>query len=114
MVAPIWHRIELQAVRELHLLGFAKLLELLPSLALSLALLCLYWVASRKFVELEGWVDRAVTKGCKAVQGGNWVRNRKKRVYVEHEGAGKATAGDALGQVRERLRRAAKNDYGCL
>ena len=66
-------------MRELHLLGFAKLLELLPSLALSLALLCLYRVASRKFVELKGWFDRAVTIGCKAVQGGNWVRKGKKR-----------------------------------
>jgi hypothetical protein len=69
----------LQAVGELHLLGFTKLLELLPSLALSLALCRGDWVASRKFVELKGWIDRAVTKGCKAVQGGNWVWNRKKR-----------------------------------
>jgi hypothetical protein len=39
MVAPVWHCIKLQAVRELHLFGLAKLLELLPSLLFPLAFL---------------------------------------------------------------------------
>jgi hypothetical protein len=40
VVAPVRHRIELQAVGELHLVGLAKLLELLPSLPMALALTC--------------------------------------------------------------------------
>jgi len=40
VVAPVRHRIELQAVGELHLFGFAKLLELLPSLAITLTVAC--------------------------------------------------------------------------
>ena len=39
VAAPVRHRIELQAVRELHLVGLAKLLELLASLSLAVALL---------------------------------------------------------------------------
>jgi hypothetical protein len=39
VVAPVWHRIELQAMRELHFVGLAKLLELLPSLPIPLAFL---------------------------------------------------------------------------
>ena len=38
VVAPVGHRIELQAVGKLHLVGLAKLLELLPPLAVPLAL----------------------------------------------------------------------------
>jgi hypothetical protein len=38
VVAPVRHRVELQAVGELHFVGLAKLLELLPSFALSLGL----------------------------------------------------------------------------
>ena len=45
VVAPVRHRIELQAVGELHLFGLAKLLELLPFFALSLALRRPYWDA---------------------------------------------------------------------
>lgn len=77
MVAPVWHCIELQTVRELHLFGFAKLLELLPSLALSLGLWRPCWVTALrcgKFVELEGLLGRAIAVGCKAVQGGSWLQ----------------------------------------
>lgn len=83
MVAPVWHCIELQAVGELHLFGFAKLLELLPSLALSLGLWRPYWVATLRcgiLVELKGLLGRAVAVGCKAVQGGSWLQiGRKER-----------------------------------
>lgn len=40
VVAPVRHRIELQAVGKLHLFCLAKLLELLPSLPIPLALTC--------------------------------------------------------------------------
>lgn len=40
VVAPVRHRIELQAVGELHLVGLAKLLELLPSLSVPLGFPC--------------------------------------------------------------------------
>ena len=40
VVAPVRHRIKLQAVGELHLVGLAKLLELLPSFPVPLALTC--------------------------------------------------------------------------
>jgi hypothetical protein len=73
VVAPVRHRIELQAVRELHLVGFAKLLELLPSLPGAPALLrslgC--WVcALGEVVELKslGVLDAAKAGG--GVQGG--------------------------------------------
>jgi hypothetical protein len=83
VVAPVGHCIELQAVGELHLFGFTKLLELLPSLALSLGFWRPYWVAAlrcRIFVELEGLFGRAVAVGCKAVQGGSWLQiGRKER-----------------------------------
>jgi hypothetical protein len=38
VIAPVGNRIELQAMRELHLVGLAQLLELLPSLPGSRAL----------------------------------------------------------------------------
>lgn len=38
VIAPVGYRVELQAVGELHLVGLAQLLELLPSLPLPLAL----------------------------------------------------------------------------
>jgi hypothetical protein len=37
VVAPVGHRVKLQAVRELHLVGFAKLLKLLAPFAVSFA-----------------------------------------------------------------------------
>jgi hypothetical protein len=40
VVAPVRHRIELQAVGELHLVGFAELLELHPSLPVLLGFAC--------------------------------------------------------------------------
>lgn len=40
VVAPVGHRIKLQAVGKLHLVGLAKLLELLPSLLFSPVLPC--------------------------------------------------------------------------
>jgi hypothetical protein len=91
VVAPVWHCIELQAMGELHLFGFAKLLELLPSLALSLALGRPCWVAAllcRIFVELEGLLGRSVAVGCKAVQGGSWVQDRKKGKSMRSTDAG--------------------------
>jgi hypothetical protein len=39
MAAPVWHSIELQAMRELHLVRLAKLLELLASLSLAVGFL---------------------------------------------------------------------------
>jgi len=38
VAAPVGHRVELQAVGELHLVGLKKLSELLPPFACSLAL----------------------------------------------------------------------------
>lgn len=92
VVTPVRYRIELQAVGELHLVGFAKLLELLPSLALPLALKRPRWVASflsGEFVELESLLGQAGAVGCKAVQDGGCVRKEKKRTSMRSAAAGR-------------------------
>lgn len=70
MVAPVRHCIKLQAVGELHLVGLAKLLELLPSLLFSLGLpRCLFW-GCVELLELKGLDGRSVTVRAQGVQGG--------------------------------------------
>lgn len=79
VVAPVRHRIELQAVRELHVVGLAKLLELLGSLvevlvpALTLAL-AVFVGRGIEGLELKGLIGRAVTiERGKRVHGGRVV-----------------------------------------
>ena len=70
MVAPVRHCIELQAVGELHLVGLAKLLELLPSLLFPLGLPpCLCW-GRVEWLKLKGLDGRSVTVRAQGVQGG--------------------------------------------
>ena len=73
MVAPVRNGIELQAVGELHVVGLAKLLELLGSLAVELVLaLCVG--RGIEGLELKGLIGRAVTEGRgKSVHGGRVV-----------------------------------------
>jgi hypothetical protein len=78
VVAPIGHRVKLQAVRELHLVGFAKLLKLLAPFAVSFALgryggLLL---ALGKVVKLDGVLVGVATGEGEWVQGccGGWAR----------------------------------------
>jgi hypothetical protein len=70
VVAPVWHCVELQAVGELHLVGLAKLLELLPSLLLPPAFpRRLVWKCV-EFLKLKGLGGRSVTVRRQDVQGG--------------------------------------------
>jgi hypothetical protein len=71
VVAPVWHCVELQAVGELHLVGLAKLLELLPSLLLPLAFLWRLFWGCIEFLKLKGLGGRSVTVRRQDVQGGD-------------------------------------------
>ena len=70
VVAPVGHSIKLQTVRELHLFGLAKLLELLPSLLFSLALPVRLFRACVEFLELYSLGGRSVTVRRQDVQVG--------------------------------------------
>jgi hypothetical protein len=81
MVAPVRHGIELQTVGELHVVGLAKLLELLASQLLSLGVVA---AAGRRAsvcgerVKLKGLGGRTVTKwGGKSVHGGRVVEGTR-------------------------------------
>jgi hypothetical protein len=78
VVAPIGHRVKLQAVGELHLVGFAKLLELLAPLAISFALERYggLLLALGKLVKLDSLLAGVVTGEGEEVQGccGGWAR----------------------------------------
>jgi hypothetical protein len=82
VVAPVRHRIELQAVRKLHLFCLAKLLELLPPLSIPLAFTCALACcrcAPIQLLELEALgVELNVTRVAEGVQGGRcgWCRRK--------------------------------------
>lgn len=82
MVAPVGHGIKLQAVRELHVIGLAKLLELLASLLLSPGAVVLSGLEGVgrgcEVLKLKGLVGRTVTEwGGKGVHGGRVVVEAK-------------------------------------
>jgi hypothetical protein len=80
VVAPVGDRIELQTVGELHLVGLAKLLELLAPLAISFPLgrTCGgLLVVLGKFGKLYGLLARVVTVKSVGVQGCVAKRARK-------------------------------------
>lgn len=83
MVAPVRNGVELQAVGELHLVGLAKLLELLPSLLFPLAIprprpsgCCSS--GEMELLEFDVVGRGKVAEGSEAVQGGGGWKGRAK------------------------------------
>lgn len=106
VIAPVWHSIELQAVGELHVVGLAELLELLPPLSGVLRFVCSvlkgrYRTSSLVyFLELKGLAGPNIVGGGQRVQGCGEARDSRRDRRCAAAAHTDIQVGDASGLAR--------------